>query len=225
MRATNQLFFFVELVVVVASFSASLCLLLRILWTLGLDLDLRATPRETCFLALLAVFSTLDAELLPLFPWRAPERLTAKNEKSLKHFALKNLGSNFPSVFAARLSLSLDVLKHGTTIAQTIATITEPSTRSVIEFATLIISLTSVALTFHRRIVLLRRKEPPRTPRLSPAAVGKAWLESHFSRTPRATTTRSDADRPSSVTFTANPVFGSHSTVELPECREAPPRP
>ena len=88
---TRRVFFFVEAsvvagaAVVAAALSARLCLV-------GPGLDVSAAePRDRRLLEVVAVFVTLDSELLPLLPWREnSKRRDGDGVLGLKHFALKH---------------------------------------------------------------------------------------------------------------------------------------
>ena len=118
----------------------------------------------------------------------------------LKRRGLKHFARSFPTVFSSRVSLALDLAKHGVTAVASVLALLAPSADSVIEFATLAASLASVCANGYRRYVLLRRSDEPPAP-----DEGKP---------------RSSTGAASPVDFTPNPLSPDGGSVELPE---APP--
>ena len=144
---------------------------------------------------------TLDPELIPLLPWRANARdRDDEGVVRLKRIGLKHFARSFPTVFSSRVSLALDLAKHGVTAVASVLALLAPSADSVIEFATLAASLASVCANGYRRYVLLRRSDGPPAP-----DEGKP---------------RSSTGAASPVDFTPNPLSPAGGSVELPE---APP--
>ena len=82
----------------------------------------------------------------------------------LKRRGLKHFARSFPTVFSSRVSLALDLAKHGVTAVASVLALLAPSADSVIEFATLAASLASVCANGYRRYVLLRRSDEPPAP-------------------------------------------------------------
>ncbi|KAH8054240.1 hypothetical protein JL722_8971 [Aureococcus anophagefferens] len=161
---TRRVLFYVEVAVVACAALASAALLVR-LRVVAPGLALPEDPRDRRLTLVIAAFVALDPELIPLLPWRE----SARNRDDagvlrLKHFGLKHYARSFPTVFSSRVSLAVDLAKHGVTAATSIASVLAPSPDSVLEFATLAVSLAAVLANGYRRCVLLRRGDAPGAP-------------------------------------------------------------
>ena len=197
---TRRVLFYVEVSVLTCAALSSAALLVR-LRVVAPGLDLPADPRKRRLLLVIAGFVTLDPELIPLLPWRANARdRDDEGVVRLKRIGLKHFARSFPTVFSSRVSLALDLAKHGVTAVASVLALLAPSADSVIEFATLAASLASVCANGYRRYVLLRRSDEPPAP-----DEGKP---------------RSSTGAASPVAFTPNPLSPAGGSVELPE---APP--
>ncbi|KAH8095587.1 hypothetical protein JL720_2898 [Aureococcus anophagefferens] len=160
---TRRVLFYVEVAVVACAALASAALLVR-LRVVAPGLALPEDPRDRRLTLVIAAFVALDPELIPLLPWRE----SARNRDDagvlrLKHFGLKHYARSFPTVFSSRVSLAVDLAKHGVTAATSIVSVLAPSPDSVLEFATLAVSLAAVLANGYRRCVLLRRGDAPGT--------------------------------------------------------------
>ena len=193
---TRRVLFYVEVAVVSCAALASAALLVR-LRVVAPGLALPEDPRDRRLTLVIAAFVALDPELIPLLPWRE----SARNRDDagvlrLKHFGLKHYARSFPTVFSSRVSLAVDLAKHGVTAATSIVSVLAPSPDSVLEFATLAVSLAAVLANGYRRCVLLRRGDAPGAPDQG---------------APRGAS--------SPVSFTANPLQKTFdgAAVELPE--------
>ncbi|KAH8054241.1 hypothetical protein JL722_8972 [Aureococcus anophagefferens] len=149
---TRRVLFYVEVSVLT---SAALLVRLRVV---APGLDLPADPRKRRLLLVIAGFVTLDPELIPLLPWRANARdRDDEGVVRLKRRGLKHFARSFPTVFSSRVSLALDLAKHGVTAVASVLALLAPSADSVIEFATLAASLARGARRARRRPSTSRR--------------------------------------------------------------------
>ena len=87
----------------------------------------------------------------------------------------------FPTIASSRISLALDLAKHVVTAVTAVAALLRPTRGAVIEFATLAVSLASVAETAYRRFGLLRRRDDDD---VSPRAEGSSSSAIEFTANP-----------------------------------------